>query len=267
VAALVLFAVVIPAAALGPSQYAAHTESWLENLILPGLLKGAWYPIHINQSVSGVFSRYFLKGQRDGDINWNPDDMPYKAHVDAAKTDPKHKGPDWIALVSLSTGTVKMLVRAMQVLILASMAWAIGWRKLPRDDGRRALHYGLIVLGMMLLNQRTWEHHAGVLLIAHLAVWYAIGFGCVSRRARGLALALMLLAGLCVWLDSGDIYKLMARLTGRPAEVGEEWSNLVKAYGLTFYHFLLVLVASVVLAVSLRRVQRPYAELRQRVFS
>ncbi|KKK74354.1 hypothetical protein LCGC14_2884620, partial [marine sediment metagenome] len=73
---LVVFAAVIPAATVGPTHYAALMQSWLDNLIVPGLLKGAWYPVHVNQSLSGVMSRYFLDGQ-NGNIFWNPDDNLY----------------------------------------------------------------------------------------------------------------------------------------------------------------------------------------------
>ncbi|MHC4294705.1 MAG: glycosyltransferase family 87 protein, partial [Planctomycetota bacterium] len=77
IAGLAIMGILIPAVAIGPNHYATLTQSWLENLIVPGLFKGAWYPVHINQSISGVFSRYFLEGP-NGNIFWNPDDNPYE---------------------------------------------------------------------------------------------------------------------------------------------------------------------------------------------
>ena len=253
-AVMALLTVVIPAAAVGPEHYVDLTETWLENLIVPGLLKGAWYPIHINQSISGVFSRYFLDGP-NGNIFWNPDDNTYDTQEKFA----------WITLVALSPETVKLLIRTCQFAVVAFIAWAIGWRKLPRDDGRRALHYGLIAIGIVLLNQRTWDHHAGILLIAEIAIWYAIAFGRFSRAARAAALILMLLAGPLLWLTGTETFGILAKFTGHSSKVGGIWADVVDAYGPAFYHFVLLLAASIILCTAIRRSGQPYAKERQRL--
>jgi len=248
VVALVVFAVVVPAAVMGPIHYAALTRDWLNNLILPGLVEGAWYPVHINQSLPGVVSRYFLSGQ-NGDIFWNPDDQPYA-------TLEKH---GFITLLELSETAAKRLLRALQALIVLAGAWAIGWRKLGRDDGRRALHYGLVVLAMLMLNQRTWDHHAAVILVAPLAAWYAIACGRIPRPRRVLAFVLMGVAALN-WLTSNEIVEGLARLAGRTEELAKGWSDLVDAYGPSFFAFLAMFMALVVLSVTLRRAADPYAD-------
>ncbi len=255
-AALMLLAVVVPVAAVGPTRYATLTETWLDNLVVPGLVKGAWYPIHVNQSISGVLSRYcFGEPSPNGNIFWGPDDNPYDVQDTFG----------WIAMVSLSPARVKMLVRASQLLVVGLLAWAIGWRKLPRDDGRRALHYGLVVIAMLLLNQRTWEHHAVVLLIADIAIWQAIAFGRFSRRVRGWALGLMLAAGAALFFSRSDIIKLIGSLFGKAGQDAEILADTVKAYGPTFYHFLLLLATAVLLAVAMKKSDCPYAEARQKL--
>jgi len=254
VVALVVLAVVLPGAALGPDRHVELTRSWLENLILPGLVEGAWYPVHINQSISGVLSRYLLGGGNpNGDIFWNPDDHAY-ASLD------EH---GWIALADLSDATTKWLIRLAQGVVVLLGAWAIGWRKLPRDDGRRALHYGLVGCGMMLLNQRTWDHHAPVLLIAHTAIWCALGFGRLRGSVRIGAFCAMVLSWLLVWVTGSDICRLLAEATGNSRAAGEHWGNLVQAYGPTFYSFLLVFLAGVVIALNLKGRTEPYADRRQ----
>jgi len=249
----VVFVVGVPVLAVGPGRYAALMSSWLDNLIIPGLVKGAWYPIHINQSLSGVMSRYFLAGP-NGDAFWNPDDH----HIHG---DQPHTG--WITLVALSEPTVKMMLHGLQALVVGAMAWGIGWRKLPRDDGRRTLHYGMVALGMMILNQRTWQHHAVVLLIAIVAIWRAIAFGRMRRRARRWALGLMIAAGPLLWLNASDLYKVLARVMGESSKVGERWADYVDAYGPTFWFFMLLLGVSVLLARSMRDSEPPYAGRRQ----
>lgn len=252
-AALALFAVAIPAAAV-PDRYATLTRTWLDNLIIPGLVKGEWYPIHINQSLPGVASRYLLgEPQPGGNIFWNPDDNPYAQQNEFR----------WIALASLEPATVKVITRIAQLVLVGLMAWAIGWRKLPRDDGRRALHYGLVVLAMMLLNQRTWDHHATVLLIADVAIWYGIAFGRISPGARKWALGLAAAAGPLVLLTGTDFSKAVARLFVKGS--AKHASDIFNAYGPVFLHFLLMFIAGVVLLAALRKASEPYSAQRQKL--
>jgi hypothetical protein len=70
-----------------------------------------------------------------------------------------------------------------------------------------------------------------------------------------------------VWLDNEEVFKLLAALLGRSREIGERWSDLVKAYGPTCYHFLLLLGVCVILSLLLRKLERPYASERQKLFS
>lgn len=251
-----VFVGVVPVLFIGPSQHILLTRTWLENLIFPGLVKGAWYPIHINQSLPGVLSRYFLAGP-NGDIFWNPDDYAVQG------TQPY--GTGWITVVSLSEPTLKLIIRSLQITIVAIGAWAIGWRRLARTDGRRMLHYGLVVLGMMILNQRTWMHHATVTLLASIAIWQGVAFGRMKSAARKWALGLMIAAGPFVWLNAADMYKVIAKLAGYSSREGKRWADYADAYGPTFICFLLLFAASVVLAVSLRRSDPPYATTRQKL--
>jgi hypothetical protein len=255
---LVLLGVVVPVVAVGPDRYAELTGSWLDNMILPGLVKGAWYPIHVNQSLSGIVSRYFL-GEPYGDIHWGPDDLPFELVE-------RH---EYITLIEVSPETARWILRAGQLVILGVSAWAIGWRRLPRDDGRRGLHYALVVLGMMLLNQRTWDHHATVILVAAAAVWYALAYGRLSPRVRILSLVLVILGGCSQWLTGEGMLFAVAWLGGTRGEAleprAERWANLAKAYGQSFYYFVLVWIATVVLLRRLRRREQPFAECRQRL--
>jgi len=255
-AGLVVFAAGIPAAALGPTRYADLTKTWLDNLIVPGLVKGAWYPIHINQSLSGVVSRYFLDGP-EGDIFWNPDDYPDYASYE-------HRA-EWITLAPLSDGQAKGVLRVGQVAIVALMAWAIGPRRLGRDDGRRMLHYGLVVLGMMLLNQRTWDHHAGLIVLAALGAAHAVAFGRVSRAARAWSLGLLAAGGATIWLCRNDVVRGVARLAGQSSDTGRHWADVLAAYGPTFWAFVMLLASCVVLSVALRKAADPFAPERQRI--
>ena len=146
------------------------------------------------------------------------------------------------------------------------MAWAIGLRRLPRDDARRGLHYGLVVLGMMLLNQRTWDEHAAVLLVATVPLWTAIGFGRISVAARWAAFALAMAGGLVYWLTRQEPLRVLARLAGKHTKDDVKvWANIAEAYGGAFYMFLLLLVATAVLAIALKKSDPPLAMERQKL--
>ncbi len=253
VAGLVL-AVLLPMALLGPAHYVELTGTWLENLIIPGLVKGAWYPIHINQSLPGVASRYFIGPPHpSGNILWNPDDDPYYTINQA----------EYITVVALDPAMVKWIVRVGQVAIVAAICWAIGWRKLDRTDGRRSLEYGLVAAGMMLLNQRTWDHHAGVMLIAAVPVWQAIAYGRMGRRRRIVALVCVLLAGGLVWTGGTFLFRVYGVLAGLPTSRAKHLADVSDAYGPIFFYFLLMLIASVLTRRALGKRQAPYAPVRQ----
>jgi hypothetical protein len=151
------------------------------------------------------------------------------------------------------------------VLILALMAWSIGWRKLPRDDGRRALHYGLVVTVMLLLNQRTWDHHAGILLIAAVAIWQGLAYGRMSNARRWTAFLLLMAAGLCLWLSRSEIIKLYAKIAGGSKDTGEHWKNMAEAYGAVFLHFVFLFAAGVVVALGIKKSPEPYAQTVQKL--
>jgi hypothetical protein len=267
VVGLALLAVVIPIVALGPGHAADLTHEWLANLIVPGVFNNTSYPVHVNQSLPAMMNRFFQReGSPAGNIWWGPDDVPvYPGPEALART--VNIPPDqaqWITLVSLSPRTVQTLTRLGQFAIVCLMAWAIGLGRLPRDDARRALHYGLVVLGMMLLNQRTWDEHAAVLLVATLPLWTAIGFGSVRTAARRAAFGLAMAGGVVYWLTRQEPLRVIARLAGKHNDP-KNWAKVAEAYGGAFYMFLLLLVATAILAIALKKSDSPLATQRQKL--
>ncbi len=254
VATLLLAMLVLPAVLLGPARAWELTATWGENLILPGLIEGRWYPISVNQSLPATIGRYLLSGQPGGDLHWGSDDMPYEALTDHA----------WITSVNLGESSVRWIIRGVQAAMVLAMAWAVGWRKRARDDGRRGLDAAMVLTAMMLLNQRTWDHHAAVLLPAMLACWYAVAFGrFASRRLRGLTLGMLLLAGVVLWASAGEAVVALGEATGMTEPQAERFRGVVDAHGPRCLSFLLVWTTAVVLARATRHSDPPYATQRQ----
>ncbi|MBN1556467.1 MAG: DUF2029 domain-containing protein [Phycisphaerae bacterium] len=250
-----LLAVILPAAILGTEHYITLTRTWLDNLIFQGL-GGAWYPIHVNQSLPAILGRYLLGGRPGGDLHWNPDDFPYEAVETMG-------GHAWIAVASLPETTVRGIIKIVQIGIVLLMGLAIGWRKRPRDDGRRGLHYAMVLAGMMLLNQRTWDHHAAVLLPAMIAAWYAIAYGHMSRAVRAVTLTMILWAGILLWVSAGDATVALCRMTGMAKQQAKNASDVVQAYGLKGCSFLLVFLTAAILSLAMRRREPAYDDQRR----
>jgi len=242
-AALAVMVVLVPLTVLGWGRYDTLMGAWLGNLIVPGLLKGAPYPIHINQSLSGVFTRLFMHAN----IHYNPDDVAVAEKF------------AYINVASLSPAAGQAVLTAMKAALVAVMAWAIGWRRLARDDGRRGLHYGLIVSAMMIANQRTWDHHATVLLIAYAGLWYALAYGRMGRRRRIGALAALGAAAGIVFVAGKSLFVVL----GGGGDRGRQFAAVVEAWGPTFVHFVIVWVLCVVCLRALRSDGRVYAPERQ----
>lgn len=243
--ALAVMVVLVPLTVIGPAQYVAMMGAWLDNIIVPGLLKDSPYPMHINQSLPGVLTRLL----RPANIYWNPED-------DVAADQVR-----FVNLVALSAPAFRTLLTGLKMAVLALMAWGIGWKRLPRDDGRRALHYGLVLCAMLILNQRTWDHHGAILLPAYAAAWYALAYGRVGRRWRRLGLVLMLASALPLFGMSGSLFTALAG--GR---AGRELADVIEAYGPTLLHFVLLFAVCLILLRQLRRAgPDAYESFRQQV--
>lgn len=249
---LAVLLAVIPAAALGPQQAWDYAATWDENLLVPNAAQSIWYPTLVNQSLAGVTARYFLDGP-EGNIYWDPEHDPYHLRT--------RQG--WITVAALPDWAARAVLRVGQGAILLATGWAVGLRRLGRDDARRSLHYAIVLTAMMLLNQRTWDHHAAVLLPAYVAVLTALAYGRMSRRVRLTGVAMMSVAAAIVMLKGTSLFEAAAGLLGRGKEIGEHWADVFTAYGPTFYHFALLLAVAVLLARALRNADPPYADCPQ----
>ncbi|MGI9015369.1 MAG: glycosyltransferase family 87 protein [Phycisphaerales bacterium] len=227
--------VLSPALLTGWEFYAVCMATWWTELIGPSL-GGAWYPIHINQSLPAMIGRFFSGGDA-GNYLWNPEEHAVPIEF------------GWVTLLDLGPQGARMLLRALQVAMLAWTLWAIGWSRLDRDDGRRALHYGLLVALMLLLNQRSWDHHATYLVVAHVALAYAAARSALPLRTRRWIGWSQFATVVWMLLVSGDLIEEI---------YGDDGAHRVLAYGTAFWHFLAVWALCLILTTKLRRAKNPY---------
>lgn len=237
-AAGLAFMMLAPAVFIDWEFYALTTGTWLREIIYPGL-SGVWYPMHINQSLPAMIARYFTGG-----VSGN-----YYVSEPGSEIGLTQNG--WITVINMGPVAARWLLRALQAGIVLAAAWAVGYRKLPRDDGRRGLHYGMLCAMMLLLNQRSWDHHATYLILADMALVYSITYGRISPRLRFISRVALVASVVLLNLLAGDILK---------AIFGETGADRVAAYGTTFWHFLVIWLLCLILARRLRDVCEPYPQ-------
>jgi hypothetical protein len=255
---LVIFVLLVPWALLGGPLFGLYFGTWLSSIILPGTTGGGFYPEHINQSLPGVLSRLLMTGRPEGNIFWGPDDNPYSTQETFG----------WIGIARLAPEVVRWIITVVRVGVLGLLAWGVGWTKLDRDDGRRGLHYAMVLCAMLLLNQRTWDHHAAYLLPAVLACWYAVAFGRLpgahrGRRLRITALVLLLAGGVLNWGFSGEVLETVGGWIHGTEDQAERFADYVDAYGPKCGFFLLTFCCALLLSLAMKRATPPYADTRQ----
>lgn len=226
-----------PALILGWQRLVEDLLSWWTYVIRPATLGGSWWPTNNNQSLHGMIARLFIGGLRGNylmDVDLPPTAQPAFASI---------------AIYDLGPVGAKYLLWVLQSLLLIISGWAIGWRRMNRDDPRRMLHFGVISALMLLLSQRTWDHHAVHLMIAHFAAIYAIFCSRLDQRTRTRC-GWVFVAGL-LWLmgTSGDLLRGL---------FGRDGMDRLDAWGSSFWHFVVMWMLCLILTAKLRRLDDPY---------
>lgn len=205
----------LPALALGFEHTLALLVSYYDVMLEPFAREGAiTQGLAANQSLGAVLQRYLtdIPSLRldSGRLRFNP--------------------------VSLDVETVRMILRAVGVALLAALAWVC---RSPGRGLRSATEYALVLIAMLLVSPRSWKHHYVVMALPYLCLlaWAARA---ETRWRRGL-LATLVVSQLLVLSTSRDVAKV-ALLVG--VEQGHHWAQALGAY----------LFSAVVVAVALAAV-------------
>lgn len=189
VAGLALWLAIVPGAVFGWDRNAELLTDWYKLMVERPVLKGEITTEHPNQSIVGFVYRLgthspsFIEYEQtpEGDI---PVPAAYHNLCDIGRP------AAWV-VVKLFT-----LAFAVAIMVLCRSP------RSERDGWRFAAECGLIVLAMLLLSERTWKHHAVVLLLPAAVLTWAAAFELTQRSRRFVigslvaAAALMTLPGL-----------------------------------------------------------------------
>ena len=228
---LVLVFVVFPGLCLGSETNLAQLHSWYDLMVRPFVEEGYATLTIKNQSLWGVVLR-LLSNAGIMAIETMPFDQAVRAGVDIDidMARPAH-----------------MLGRVLRPVLSLSVVAALGGlcrsRCASRRDPRLLLEFGLILIAMLLLSERTWKHHATTLPIVYLGVWYALTCVDFSDRFRA-------------WFVAGLAVQFAFLVATSEGLVGDVLADHLLDGGFFCWGLLLCFVQIGVLLVSLNR-RRP----------
>ena len=156
---LAIFVLLVPALYFGFGHNIELLRSWFDMLVAPYALHGYVSEGIVNQSLYGVLIRMLhntglLSAER----------MPLEQAI-AAGMD------DMVRPISVIGGLLRPVI---SLGFLAALAWLCRTKASSRRDPRLLLEFGLVLLAMLLMSERTWKHHATTLPIVYLGVWFVL---------------------------------------------------------------------------------------------
>ncbi len=172
---LVLWLAVVPGLTFGWDRTRELMAGWSALMIERPLLKGEITTEHPNQAVTGFVYRLFTHSPSyisyvktaEGDI---PTPAEYHNLVDIGRP------AAWVVVKALTAAFALAVVCLCRARVRKPTDARQGWRI--------AAECGLICLGMLLFSERTWKHHATILLLPLAALAYAVAVVELSRRVR-----------------------------------------------------------------------------------
>ncbi|MFO0822682.1 MAG: glycosyltransferase family 87 protein [Gemmataceae bacterium] len=225
---LVLWLALVPGAVFGWDRNAELLTDWYKLMVERPVLKGEITTEHPNQSIVGFVYRLGTHSPSFIDYEQTPEgDIP----VPAAYHNLCDIGrPAAWVVVKLFT-----LAFAVAIMVLCRSP------RSEREGWRFTAECGLIVLAMLLLSERTWKHHAVVLLLPAAVLTLAAAFELKDRSRRFVV---------------GSLVAAAALMT-LPGLFGPRASDLAMVYGThTFAFGLFTLALCVVLAQPRDRLER-----------
>jgi alpha-1,2-mannosyltransferase len=233
-AGLVLWLAVVPGLTFGWDRNRELMTGWYALMVERPLLKGEITTEHPNQAIPGFVYRLFTHSPSfityaktpEGDI---PTPAAYHNLTDIGRP------AAWVVVKAPTAGFV------LAVVLLCR--WPVRGAADSRQGWRFAAECGLICLGMLLFSERTWKHHAVVLLLPLAALTYAVAVVELPRRVRNFLFGVLVASFV---------------LTAGPGVLGARANDLAMVYGTHTLAFVLQTVAvGLLLACGSGRVGGP----------
>jgi alpha-1,2-mannosyltransferase len=183
---LALWLVLVPGIAFGFDRNAELMQGWYALMIERPLLKGEVCSEHPNQALVGFVYRLFTH---------SPSYIVYPNNIPTPA--------EYHNLCDIGTRAAWAVVKALTLLF--ALAVVVLFRARARGpEGERgglfvAAECAFLCVGMLLLSERTWKHHAVVLLLPYAVLCCAaLASDLPARVRKGIGGALALAAGITV---------------------------------------------------------------------
>lgn len=165
---LVLWVAVVPGIFLGVETTRTLTVSWFTTMVKPFVMDGKITSEHPNQSIPGVVFRLLTS------------EPSFLTYGEDGNGPPEAAGHH--TLVDLGTGPAQKITKAVTIGFGVLIVLLCRVRSCGREGIRQGVVFAaecsLILLGMLLLSERTWKHHAVTLvlpMLTLLADWHFRG--------------------------------------------------------------------------------------------
>jgi len=203
---VVVFLVIIPVLAQGPTAAWGQFSHWWNGYIRPYVVHGEVFSKQINQSLPGLL---------------------YRLTVNSPAID---QSDVRINLLELTHEQARWLLRLLTAGILVGLGYALRGRIICRGGLKQAAEYGLVLLAMLILSERSWKAHYVTTVLAAVVVAAALwakGFGRAEHRVLA---GLLGGAAIISWGTASDL-------------IGSVASNYAEAHGAVLSTNFLLVVA------------------------
>lgn len=177
-AGLVLWLAIVPSLILGWDHNRELMSDWYTLMIERPLLKGEITSEHPNQAIVGLVYRLFTH---------SPSFLEYRDNIPTPS--------QYHNLVDIGRPAAWVVVKLLTALFALAVVWLCRWPVRGANDSRQgwcfAAECGLICLGMLLFSERTWKHHAVILLIPLAVLTYSIAMVDLPRWLRNFTFGVL----------------------------------------------------------------------------
>lgn len=170
---LVLFFFLVPGLYFGQARNVQLLSSWAHLMVTPFVVDGAVaYPEYNNQSIPGLVARLLTHA---------PSESYYRDGV-------IYTPMQYDNIADLNPSLAKGLIQACTGLFVVLIWWTCRTPTTTRGGWRLAAEFSLVLLGMLLLSERTWKHHyVTIVLPIALVSYYLATSESWQVRARLIA--------------------------------------------------------------------------------
>jgi hypothetical protein len=189
---------------------------WYALMIERPLLQGEITSEHPNQALTGFVYRLFTRSPS------------YVAYLKTPAGDIPTPG-EYHNLADIGRPAAWVVVKALTVAFALAVVLLCRWPVCGAGDSRHGWRFaaecGLICLGMLLFSERTWKHHATILLLPVAALTYAVAAVELSCRVRNFILG-ALVGSFALTAGLGALFG------GRAADLTLVYGSYTIAFGL-----------------------------------